>query len=128
MAVTTLPGNMGVLDWTDWVRGLLTAFIGGGSGAVSAGFGTMVVDPKDFNVYSGKIYEVMGATFLFSAVIQLFQYLHTKPIPALVQTERTTQTTQFIPSDPQATPPPAKVITTEKVTSVAPAGEPPKGE
>src|SRR5882724_9954822 len=92
MASTQLPGNMGTIDWTGWTRGLVAAFIGGGAGAVQVGFSTMVVDPKDFNAYTGKIYLVMLVSFVFSGLMAMMTFLHNQPIPALVAKEESTKT------------------------------------
>jgi hypothetical protein len=71
------------LDWPGWLLGGMGAFISGGAGAISAGFGTMLVDPDHFNLGSGAhhLFEVMGITFLFSAVISLAKYLQMHPTP-----------------------------------------------
>lgn len=96
MATTSL-GIVGTIDWTDWIRGALSATISGGSNAIITSFGTMAVDPADFNFMHYKIYAVMGFTFLFSALLELFRYLKVKPIPEYRKTteieERTPHTT-----------------------------------
>ncbi len=57
----------------------------------------MAVDPNDFNFMHWKIYAVMGFTFLFSALLELFRYLKVKPIPEYSKTteieERSPHTT-----------------------------------
>lgn len=85
MATTNL-GLVGTIDWTDWIRGALSATISGGSNAIITSFGTMAVDPADFNFMHYKIYAVMGFTFLFSALLELFRYLKVKPIPEYKKT------------------------------------------
>lgn len=123
MAPTILPGNLGTLDWSSWTRGILTALIGGGAGAVSAGFGTMVVDPKDFNIYTGKIYLVMLATFCFSGIMSMMQYLHTKPIPDVIERERVMRMTGTVPTEMKPNPPSPKfveTITEKSVTKINP--------
>lgn len=84
MARTQLPGDMGMIDWTGWTRGLVAALIGGGAGAVTSGFGNIIVDPKDFNIYTGKLWAVMGACFLINGVLSMMAYLHNKPIPEII--------------------------------------------
>ena len=72
------------LDWGAWVMGIWGAAVSGGAGAVSAGFGTMVMDPKDFNLGAGgshHLFELMGICFGFSAFISLMKYLQTHPAP-----------------------------------------------
>ncbi len=122
MAPTQLPGNLGTLDWSSWTRGLATAFIGGGAGAVSAGFGTMVVDPKDFNVYTGKMYLVMMVCFLLNGTMAMMQYLHTKPIPDVL-TETTVKRIEVEQTGSKPAPP-AQVITTIKETKITPGESP----
>ncbi len=127
IAPTQLPGNLGTMDWSTWTRGLATSFIGGGAGAVSAGFGTMIVDPKDFNVYTGKLYAVMGVTFSFAGVMAMMQYLHNKPIPDLVQTETTIKRIETDATDSKPAPP-AQTITTVKETKITAVPELPKAD
>ena len=38
------------LDWSRWLYGLLSGFIGGGAGAVTAGLGAMGLAPQTFNL------------------------------------------------------------------------------
>ena len=92
MASTQLPGNMGTIDWTNWVRGLAAASIGGGAGAVTSGFGNIIVDPNDFNIHSGKLYQVMAACFLINGLLAMMAFLHAQPIPALVARSESTRT------------------------------------
>lgn len=89
---THLPANLGTIDWTNWVRGLAAAFIGGGAGAVQVGFSTVVVDPQDFNVHAGKLYVVMLVSFLFSGTMSMMAFLHQQPIPALIAKSESTRT------------------------------------
>lgn len=88
-----LPGKMGQLDFSNWVMGLWAAFIGGGAGAFSAGLATIVVDPRDFNIYTAKFWQVVFGTFVISGLGPFFAYLHTKPLPDVKQIEKTVQTT-----------------------------------
>lgn len=117
---TQLPGNLGTIDWTNWVRGLLAATIGGGAGAVQSGFGTMVVDPKDFNIYTGKLYMVMGVCFCFSGIMSMMTYLHNKPIPEIVRFTNETSPSGATKTTETRIPMPP----TDPSVSVAP--EPPK--
>jgi hypothetical protein len=74
----------GSLDWSGWVRGVLGAAISGGAGAVSVGFGTMIVDPEHFNVLNGGIYHllaVIGICFTVSSIVSLAKFLQTHPVP-----------------------------------------------
>ncbi len=91
-----LPGKMGELDFSNWVMGLGAAFIGGGAGAFSAGLATIVVDPRDFNIYTPKFWQVVFGTFVISGLGPFFAFLHTKPLPDVKQVTTMTQT--VIPS------------------------------
>ena len=88
MATTSL-GIVGTIDWTDWIRGLLAGAISGGANSVYAGFGSILVDSKDFNIYSGKLYGLMGVTFGLSALMAAMNYLRVKPIPEYKKTTET---------------------------------------
>ena len=72
------------LDWRGWFLGLVAAAISGGAGAVGSGFGSIILDPKDFNLFQGgaaHLFALMCITFVFSAVLKLMQYLHDHPVP-----------------------------------------------
>lgn len=73
------------LDWKGWGLGAIGAAISGGAAAISAGFGTLVVDSADPDHYAlkaGHIFEVMAVCFAISAVISLAKYLQIHPVPA----------------------------------------------
>ena len=76
------------LDWDGWLRGIFSALISGGAGAVAAGFGSVILDPnKDFSTGPHGIrhlFELMAFCFAFSGVISLANFLHTNPIPTVV--------------------------------------------
>jgi hypothetical protein len=66
-----------------WFYGLLSAIIGGASAAVSSGFASMLLDPKDFNFGDGlsKTLKLMGITALLGAVSHTVAYLMKSPLP-----------------------------------------------
>jgi len=99
---------MGRFDWTNWVMGLLAAFLGGGSGAIGAGFSVMVTAPDQFNLqHPQKLLMDMALMFFFSGLIAFMAKLHTNPMPTIITT--TVETTQK-----QASPPATvKTIVTE---------------
>jgi hypothetical protein len=99
------------LDFGQWARGLLAAFIGGGSGAFSAGLSTMAVDPNHFNIYTSDFWKVILGTFVISGMVPFFAYLHQNPIPDTKDVEHSTKTIT------QGSQPPV-VIETVKETSV----------
>ncbi len=78
------------LDWKHWLLGLVAAFIGGGAGALSAGFSAAALDPEHFNLAGGlsQTIELMGITFLISGVVAAAAYLKQSPVPRETWTEQ----------------------------------------
>lgn len=77
------------LDWSGWLLGLIGAFISGGSGAVGASIGAIVVDPNTFNLHGHglvDVLEVAGTAFVISAVVSLAKYLQLHPTPTSANT------------------------------------------
>lgn len=74
------------MNWGIWLRGLVAAFIGGGSGGATAGFTAMGIDPDHFNLSGGlrKMLLIVGATFLVNGVISMLAYLKQSPLPKTV--------------------------------------------
>jgi len=66
-----------------WLHGLIAAFIGGGAGAVSAGFASAMVAPGQFNLGGGLLglLKLMGVTFIVSGAIAVAAYLKQSPVP-----------------------------------------------
>lgn len=71
------------LDWGKWLYGLVSGFIGGGAGAVSAGFAGIWTDPEHFSPANGArhLLTLMSITFLFSGVMTAIAYLKQSPLP-----------------------------------------------
>jgi uncharacterized membrane protein HdeD (DUF308 family) len=71
------------LNWGQWLYGLISGFIGGGAGAVSAGFAGILTDPEHFNPANGlrHLFHLMGITFLVSGTITAIAYLKQSPLP-----------------------------------------------
>lgn len=107
------------LDWSNWIRGLLAALIGGGSSAVSGGIVVSAYDPKDFNFGDAKIFKVMGFMFVFNAVLSMFMYLKQHPLPDVVTTVTTTEVST------SSGRPPVTITKTVEEKTTGPA-EPPK--
>jgi len=82
----------GQLDFGDWVKGLVAAFIGGGAGAFSAGLSAIVVDHNDFNIYTLKFWQLVFGTFIIGGLVPFFAYLHQRPIPDTIDKEHTVKT------------------------------------
>ncbi len=114
-----LPANLGELDWSDWILGLWSAVITGGSSAVVSAFGLMVMDPKDFNPQGEKLYMVAGQLFLWTGFLGMLNFLRQKPAPAFKTVEKTVETTTVGAKAPT-------VVETVKETVVAPIPAEPK--
>lgn len=63
------------MDWQTWVKGLVSAIIGGGAAAVTV----VIVDPLQFNFQTGaaKLLTVIGVNAIISAAM----YLKASPLP-----------------------------------------------
>jgi hypothetical protein len=104
------------MAWESWAYGLVAAFIGGGSGALSAGIGTMVVAPAQFNVeHPALLIKAMCWTFFAAGIVPFFSYLHQQPLPPVI-TVTTVETVE------QKKSPPAVVTTTVETTETKDAG------
>jgi hypothetical protein len=82
----TLPLGFGTLDWSDWLRGVISAFIGGGAGAVTSGIVVSLGDPQQYNMGTQKFYVLVGSVFLMSGLMNLMAFLRNKPIPDIIKT------------------------------------------
>jgi hypothetical protein len=71
------------LDWGPWLYGLVSGFIGGGAGAVSAGFAGIYTDPQHFNPANGlrHLLALMGITFIVTGGMFAMAYLAKSPLP-----------------------------------------------
>ena len=63
------------MNWQHWLKGLVSAFIGGGANSVSV----MIVDPESFNLGEG-LYR-LGSVAVASGVISAAMYLKKSPLP-----------------------------------------------
>lgn len=82
-----------------WLRGLGSAFISGGSSAVTSGVTSMGFAPDKFNLQNlsglGHLLALMGANFLVSALLSVMFYLRQSPLP-----DEPTGNTQVITKPP----------------------------
>lgn len=71
------------LNWAGWLYGLVSGFIGGGAGALGAGFAGVYTDPEHFSPAGGvhHLLTLMGVTFLISGIITAAAYLKQSPLP-----------------------------------------------
>lgn len=63
------------MTWQNWLKGLLSAVIGGAANAVTV----MIVSPQDFNLSDGA--GKLGTVTLVSAIVAGAMYLKQSPIP-----------------------------------------------
>lgn len=103
------------LDWSRWFYGLVSGVISGGANAASGGIASVIVDPKDFNLGTGKFWTLVGVTFTIGAVTNFFNYLKSNPAPAFRTQSETVRT------EPSGT-----VTTTTKKTEVVLPPAPPE--
>ena len=85
--------GFGKLDWDNWLYGLFSGFIGGGSTAVVAGITVATVDSHDFAVGSKKFFAVVLTMFVFNGMMSAFLFLKQQPLPAKIVTT-TVETTE----------------------------------
>jgi hypothetical protein len=112
--MTQLPLGFGTLDWSDWLRGVISAFVGGGAGAVTSGVVVSLGDPQQYNMGTQKFYVLVGSVFLMSGMMNLMAFLRNKPMPD-VKTVTTVETVEH-----QAHPPATVTTTVEKTEMVPP--------
>jgi hypothetical protein len=108
-----LPGGLGNLDWSDWIKGIVAAFVGGGAGAVTSGIVVSLGDPQQYNMGTQKFYVLVGSVFLMSGLMNMMAFLRSKPIPDVKQRETTVESmggqikttikeTEMVPVPPEA--------------------------
>jgi len=109
-----LPLGFGRLDFEDWFRGLIAAFVSGGASAVTSGLVVSLNDPKDYAIGTTKFYNLVWSVFVMAGLIGAIAFLRTKPLPDL-KTVTTAVATTTQPGQPP------KVVTTVQETHVEPA-------
>jgi hypothetical protein len=104
-----------------WLHGLVGAFIGGAAGAVSSGFGSMIVDPEHFNLSAGlgHTMELMGTVAFINGIITAAAYLKQSPVPPL-STTTTVERISATAVDGQPTAVQASTVTTTTASTEAP--------
>jgi hypothetical protein len=83
------------LDWSHWFYGLAAAVIGGGAGAVSAGFAAPLIAPGQFGVGGDPGWnnlKLMFAVFVISGIVSAAAYLKQSPLPAQIASITETKT------------------------------------
>jgi len=109
-----LPLGFGDVEWDDWIRGIVAAFIGGGASAFSAGVADLLNHPG-VSIWNREFWSVVSTTFVIAGLIALFAFLRTKPIPDKKVVTTTVQKTQV-----DAPNVPDKVVTTVQETHTEP--------
>ncbi len=91
-----LPAGFGDLDFSEWVRSLLAAFIGGGAGGFAGGIVVTVKDPEHYAMWSWNFFQVVGSVFLVSGFMNAMAFLRTKPLPEVKHVTTTVRTTEMV--------------------------------
>lgn len=75
------------LNWSGWLLGIWTSAISAAAGAVSAGLGPMITDPKDFNLGDGLHHTLVsvGIGALITGVVSICKFLQMHPAPDQLQ-------------------------------------------
>lgn len=84
-----LPLGFGSLDFSDWVRGIVSAFVSGGASAVSSGIVVSNNDPKDYAIGTHKFYTLVWTVFATAGLLNAVAFLRTKPVPEKIQDSKT---------------------------------------
>lgn len=108
-----LPLGFGKIDWSDWVRGIVAAFISGGAAAVTSGVTVNMLDPDRYNIHTGSFYVLILAMFAANGTLNMMAFLREKPLPELKTVVSTVETTRT-PGIPTTT------VVTVKETSIEP--------
>jgi hypothetical protein len=111
---------IGELNWSDWLRGVVGGFIGGGAAAITSAGTLTALDPAYFaNHPAGFVFTLMGTLFLTNGVIGAMLYLKQNPVPGVKEVTKTVETVDQLDVPP-------KVTTTvqEKTTEPIPPPKP----
>jgi len=63
------------MNWKRWIKGIVSALIGGAANGVTV----MIVAPESFNFADG--FGKLGAVMFASAVVSVAMYLKQSPLP-----------------------------------------------
>lgn len=68
-----------------WIHGLLSALVGGFFGAISSGFGSMVVAPNEFNIGNGLMatIKLMAMVGVVNGLVTMSAFLKQAPLPPI---------------------------------------------
>lgn len=107
-------------NWQAWLHGLIAAFIGGGSAAVTAGIVAPAINPSAFNFHDklAPLFQLAAALFVVNGGIAAFAYLSKSPLPE----QQVVKTVSIQPTEDGG----LKSVTVTKVLPVTEAVELPK--
>lgn len=76
------------LDWSHWIYGLISGFIGGGASAVTAGLTVSIQVPEKYNFGTSPkglehLLFLMLIVFVANGLLTAFAYLKQSPLPAV---------------------------------------------
>ena len=77
-----LPLGFGRVDWSEWARGLVAAFVSGGATSVVSGVVVSVNDPQHYD--SAGVLKLMFSVFVTCGCFNMFSFLVQKPIPSVI--------------------------------------------
>lgn len=71
------------LNWGGWLLGIWTSAISAAAGAISAGLGPMITDPKDFNLGTGLHHTLVsvGIGAAITGIVSIAKFLQMHPAP-----------------------------------------------
>lgn len=71
------------LNWSSWLYGLVSGFIGGGASAITSSIVLPNLDPQDFNFSTGlhKMLAAMLYFFLAHGILVAAAFLAKSPLP-----------------------------------------------
>lgn len=93
------------LDFSSWIRGILSAGISGGASAITGGIVVSGLDPEHYNFQAGKFWILTGTLFMVNAVVSIAKFLQSNPIPTERTITKTTEVTKQAGTEP-------KIVTT----------------
>jgi hypothetical protein len=103
------------LAWDQWLYGLLSAIIGGGSTAASGTFAVMGMDPEKFNFNDPwKLVKLSTIIFLVAGLGQMWAYLKQNSLPAVMTAQTASEKTEVNPSGATVTTKTTSEITVQQ--------------
>lgn len=82
--------ELGRVDWTEWLLGIMAAFVGGGSTAAGAAIAVYITDPVKYSADPLSVFKITAVVFVISGMNSMFAFLRQKSAPAYTSTTITT--------------------------------------